>query len=115
MKTKTIWIKLITHERKKRWRWIPAYLRTNMVYYLGGKSWLAPMWEISWLFIVFHWTAHNLKKLYSDNPRNYHECPADLMQERINELEGAIRAHRASVPDPQSMQNDRDLWRSLRY
>lgn len=114
MKTRTLWINFITHERKRNLRWKPWFLRTNMVYDLGGKSWLAPMWEIGWLFFVFHWTAYNLKKEYKHSPISYHECPEELMQERINELEGAIRAHRASVPEPQSMQNDRDLWAALR-
>jgi hypothetical protein len=114
MKTKTIWLDFTVHDKKRSWKWKPIYLRSNLIYDSDGKSWLVPLVEFGWLFFVIHWHGYNYKKLYNDEPRNYHECPAELMQERINELEDAIRKHRNSVPFVQSMSNDRNLWSVLK-
>jgi len=85
-KTQTIRINLITHDRKRKWSWKPWFIKSHIVYGLGGKAYLAPMWELGWLFLVFNWTAYNLKKEYK-SAHIEHECPEELMQERINELE----------------------------
>lgn len=64
-----------------------------MVYELGGKGWQIPFWEFSWLFMVFHWKGYSHRKEWRVNVIN-HECPADLMQERINELEAELSSLR---------------------
>lgn len=89
MKAKTLRIDLITHDRKRLWQWKPWFIKSHIVYEQGGKAYLAPMWETGWLFLVFHWTAYDKKVEYKDK-YSYHECPAELMQERINELETII-------------------------
>ena len=106
-----MWIEFITHE-KFRWKWKPWFLKSHMVYTLGDVAWIAPLWECGWLCFVFHWKAYNLKKIYK---RAYaeHECPADIMQERINELESAILSHkRLKQVEGQSV-SDRKLWSSI--
>jgi hypothetical protein len=114
MKSKSIWLKLITHQRARKWRWLPSYVRSNEIYEQDGQAWLAPRWEIGWLFFVFIWQAYNLRVVYNGNFKLGHECPADLMRQRIDELEGAIRNHKSQIPDSQSMHVDRELWSVLK-
>jgi hypothetical protein len=116
MKTSQIWIDLITHDRKRKWQWLPSFIRSNFIYDSGGKTYLAPLWELVWLCFVFHWKAYSRKKVYSENPSNYHECPAELTQARVNQLENAIRKHRSRLnyySENERQYADRILWRVL--
>jgi hypothetical protein len=90
MKTPQIWFEVRTYDLPKRWRWKPSFIKSHIVYELGGKGWMAPHWELVWLCFVFHWTGYSHKKEWRNNVL-HHECPADLMQERINELEVALQ------------------------
>ncbi len=96
MKTRHIWFEILTHDRKKSWRWKPSFLKSHIVYGLNDKAWKAPMWEISWLCFCFHWKAYNLKEEYRAEWA-HHNCPADLMQERINELEEEVSRLRVTA------------------
>src|SRR5579859_6544977 len=93
MKTRHIWFEIVTHDRKKSWRWKPSFLKSSIVYELGGKGWKAPFWEFNWLCFTFHWKGYSHKKEWKDNVL-HHECPADLMQEYINELEAELARYR---------------------
>jgi hypothetical protein len=108
---KQLWIEFKTYQRF-RWRWKPSFLRSQIIFGRGGKTWLAPHWELSWGPLVFHWTGYSHEKEYKGTYKE-HECPAELMQERINELENAIRVHRDEVGDTLSMHVDRQLWKVL--
>jgi|SRR6185369_5510473 len=91
MKTRHIWFEVTTHDRQKSWRWKPSFIKSSIVYELGGKGWIAPFWEFNWLCFCFHWKGYSHKKEWRDSCL-HHECPADLMQERINELEAQLAA-----------------------
>lgn len=118
MKIKTIWFEVATYERF-RWHWKPTFLKSSIVYELGGQGWKAPFWEFNWLCFTFHWKGYSHKKLWKNNVL-HHECPADLMQvhmnelsARINDLEAAIRKHKEEVSEELSMHVDRELWKVL--
>lgn len=114
MKTKTLWIDFVTHARKRTWQWKPWFIKSQIVYARGGKTWLAPHWEIGWGPLVFHWTGYDHEKEYTGAYQNEHECPADLMQVRINELENAIRIHRKETQSYSISDSDDALWEVLR-
>jgi len=107
-----MWIEFITHE-KFNWKWKPWFLKSHMVYTQGEVAWIAPIWEWGWFCFVFHWKAYNLKKVYKGTYTE-HECPADLMQERMNELEAAIRSHKRIKQVEGSSFSDRKLWAFLK-
>lgn len=111
MKTKTLWIDFITHSRKRSWKWKPWFIKSQMIYGRGGKTWLAPHWELGWGCLVFHWTGYSHETEYKGTYKDDHECPAEVMQERINELEHAIRTHRKEM-QPYSV-IDAKLWKVL--
>lgn len=112
MKTKTLHFKLTTHSRKRLWQWKPCFLKSHVIYVQDGKTWLAPLYEFVWLFFVFDWVAYNLKKQYKYHIGDDHECPAEVMQIRINELESAIRNHK-KFWNKSSSAIDNDLWRLI--
>lgn len=85
-----------------------------MVFDQDNNSWIAPSYELCLLFFVFRWTAYDKKKLYKNTFEPYHECPAEMLQERINELETAIREHADYVGPSHGMVIDRILWSNLR-
>lgn len=113
MKTKRLWINLISHEQKRKWRWKPTISRAQIIYSMGNQAYLSPLWEFTWLFVVFQWTNYNLKQEYN-TVHVIHECDSDLIRERMIELESAIRKHRDEVGDSLSMNVDRELWKVLR-
>jgi hypothetical protein len=113
MKTKTLWINFITHHRKRTWQWKPWFLRSQVIFGRDGRTWLAPHWELGWGPLVFHWTSYNSEKEYKGNYKE-HECPAELMQDRINELENAIRVHRDGVTNWDGFDLETNLWKVLR-
>lgn len=117
MKTPTLWINFITHSGKRTWKWKPWFIKSQIVFVRGGKAWLAPFWEIGWGCFVFHWTGYSHEKVYKGNYVDEHECPSELMQGRINELEHAIRKHRdrmETYSDNDRPYADRILWRALK-
>lgn len=111
MKTKTLWIDFITHAKKASWKWKPWRVRSQIVFTQDKKTWLAPHLELGWLFLVIHWTGYDYKK-ESNIKYDEHECPKDLMQERINQLENAIRLHRDEI-DLHPVRADLTLWKVL--
>lgn len=74
--------------------------------------WLAPHIEFAWLFIVFQWTFYSKKKEYGGNYFE-DECPAEMMQDRINVLENAIRKHKKNIKTDNAAQADLELWSIL--
>ncbi len=74
--------------------------------------WLAPHWEFCWGLLVIQWTGYSHEKEYKGTYFE-HECPADALQHRINELEHAIREHRNKIFPVDSMHVDRELWKVL--
>lgn len=111
MKTKTLGIDFVTHGRKRKWQWKPWFIKSQIIYGRDDKTWLAPFWELGWGCLVFHWTGYDFEKEYTGTYKETHECPAELMQERINELENAIRIHRKEM-QPYSV-IDANLWKVL--
>ncbi|CAB4196859.1 hypothetical protein UFOVP1290_379 [uncultured Caudovirales phage] len=112
MKTKTLHFKLITHSRKRSWRWMPLFFKSQVIYVQDGKTWLAPLYEVGWLFFVFDWVAYDLRKEHGLPFDDDHECPAELMQIRINELESAIRNHK-KFWNKSSSTIDNELWKLI--
>lgn len=108
---KQIWIDFNTYS-EFRWNWTPKYLRSQTIFNRGGKMWLAPYSELSWGPFVFHWTGYSHEKEYKGDYME-HECPAEILQHRINELEHAIREHRNKIFPVDSMYVDRQLWEVL--
>jgi hypothetical protein len=98
MKTQHIWFEVMTHPKKKSWRWKPSFLKSNIVFETEGKAWMAPWWEFSWLCFVFHWRGYSHRKEYKSS-YPHHECPAELMQERIDELEATVQLLQKQVHD----------------
>ena len=74
--------------------------------------WLAPHREFCWGPLVIQWTGYSHEKEYNGTYFE-HECPADTLQHRINELENAIREHRNKIFPVDSMHVDRELWKVL--
>jgi hypothetical protein len=110
LKTKTLWVHFISHSRERKWQWKPLYSRSQMIYGMGGKTWIAPIYEFCWLFIVFQLTRYGQKKEYHGGHVE-HDCQEEIMQVRINELENAIRIHRDHMHTPTA--TDRLLWQVL--
>lgn len=106
-----MWIEFITY-KKFSWQWKPSFIQSQTLFNRGGKMWLAPHWEFVWGPFVFKWTGYSHEKEYNGNYFE-HECPAEIRQQRINELEHAIREHRNLIVETNAMQVDRDLWKVL--
>lgn len=109
MKCKSLWVNFSTHDNGK-FRLKPSYLRSQIIYNLGGKMWLAPHLEFCWLFLVFQFTLYSMRKEYNSGYYE-HECPEQMLQDRINVLENAIRQHKKSCQQPD--EQDMRLWSSL--
>jgi len=107
-----MWINFITH-KKFSWKWIPWFYRSQVIYGKDGKTWLAPYFEFGWGSLLIRLTAYSREKEYKGKYIG-HECPAELMQHRINELENAIRLHRDEIIDSMSLSVDRKLWEVLK-
>src|SRR5713101_2742001 len=116
MKTSQLWVNVSTTDHKRTWRWKPHFTKTHIVYEQGERAFLSPMWEMVWGCFVFQYTAWHCKTLYKTGIDNPHECPADIKQERINELEAAIRTHKQFWSGEKMVKNDVDnaLWAVLR-
>ena len=110
MKTNRLWLHFIVHNRRASWYWKPVFLRSQTVYNLGGKMWIAPHFEFVWLFIVLQFTFFSRRKEYEGT---YYEpeCVSEILQDRINILESAIRKHKDQTT--KTSQKDLDLWNSL--
>lgn len=115
-----ITIQLTTHWRKRKWRWKPSFIKSNIIYGRDNKTYLAPLWELV-LFgkLRFVWQGYSHEKEMPNKPYTYHECPADLMQERINfledrvsKLEAGIKYHEANMHFP--MPTDKKLWELIK-
>jgi len=106
-----MWIQLITH-KKLRWQWKSSFIQSQTLFNRGGKMWLAPHWEFCWGPFVFQWTGYSHEKEYKGTYME-HECPAEILQHRINELEQAIREHRNRIFPVNAMHVDHQLWEVL--
>ena len=111
MKSKRFWTHFIFHKEKRPWVWKPTLLKSQLIYNSGGKMWLAPYIEFCWLFIVLQFSFYSRKKEYNGN---YYEseCCSEILQDRINVLENAIRLHKKNT-GREASQKDLDLWSSL--
>lgn len=74
--------------------------------------WLAPLYELNWGPFVFHWDDYSREKEYKGTYME-HECPAPILQHRINELENAIRIHQDKVGKLHAVDLDHQLWKVL--
>lgn len=108
---KQLWIEFKTYN-KCRWTWLPQYTCSQTLFNRGGKMWLAPHWELCWGPLVFQWTGYSHEKEYKGTYME-HECPAEILQHRINELEHAIREHRNKIFPAEAMHVDNKLWEVL--
>jgi hypothetical protein len=106
-----MWIEFITHKQFS-WRWKPSFIQSQNLFNRGGKMWLAPHWEFCWGPFVFKWTGYSHEREYKGKYYE-HECPAPILQHRINELEDAIRSHRNHIMEVDAMHVDRQLWEVL--
>lgn len=97
---------------KLRWFWRPHFIRSQVIFRKKDKVWLAPIYEFSFGPFVFNIALYSLKKEYHGEFAE-HECPAELTQDRLNELEEAIRTHRDQIGYTKSMYVDRQLWKIL--
>lgn len=98
---------------KLRWFLRPKFIRSQMLYKSKSKMWMAPIYEFSFGPFVFDFTFYSKRKEYHSS-FDEHECEAEPLQDRVNELEEAIRTHRDQVGETLSMYVDRKLWGVLK-
>ena len=115
-KTSKLIINFIKPKYKSSWVLIPYKFVSQVIYNFKEKMVVSPTFEFGWLFFIVSYTNYNIQKEYSGS---YYEpeYEADLLQNRINELESAIKKHRNKVendhPHIFSYVGNEELWKVL--
>lgn len=114
MKTKHVNFKVITHDKNKNWRWFPRLTNTDVVYEMDNMAWTVPVWQFTFLFMNISYIAYGMKSIYKCGKGVVVNHSADVLQDRVVELEDAIRNHRDSITHINSVEDDRHLWKTLK-
>lgn len=112
MKTSRLWIQFIVHSFKHQWRWKPSLVKTQIIFNSGSKMWLVPHLEFCWLFLVLYWTSYSKKTEYKGNSCE-DDCSIEMLQDRINVLEKAIKNHKDKTIGKEISEVDIELWSIL--
>lgn len=114
MKTKHVNLKVITHNKSKKWKWFPKLTNTHVVYEMDNMAWTLPVWQLTFLFVNVSYIAYGMKSLYKGGNGIVVNQSVDVLQDRVVELEEAIRNHRDCITYINSVEDDRNLWQTLK-